>query len=81
MLRATDDGLVFEFLDENGEQLKPGSVADGTVEDLGDGRYREITSIETGDLESFATLRMRAFDCWNKTRFETVEIGMEEVNG
>ena len=81
MLRATDDGLVFEFLDENGERLKPGSVAGGTVEDLGDGRYREMETIETGDLASFATLRMRAFDCWNKTRFETVEIRMVEVDG
>ena len=81
MLSATDDGLVFEFVDENGEMLKPGSVADGGVEDLGDGRYREVESIETGDLASFATLRMRAFDCWNKTRFETVEIQMAEVNG
>ena len=80
MLSATDDGLVFEFVDENGEWLKAGSVADGGVEDLGDGRYREVESIETGDLASFATLRMRAFDCWNKTRFETVEIQMAEVN-
>ena len=81
LLSATDDGLVFEFVDENGEALKSGSVADGSVENLGDGRYREIESIETGDLESFATLRMRAFECWNKARFETVDIHMVEVNG
>lgn len=74
--KLMDDGLWFEFLDENGERMPGGGSGGGEVGDLGEGRYRQFGAI--GAMAELPdSITMRAFNCWDKTRYDTVTIDIQ----
>lgn len=85
-----DDGLWFEFIEPQKEidpalegefwqqRLTPGLSGGGMVQPLGEEQqptlYRQTETLGKNELHDIYTLR--AFDCWEKDRFETHEFVM-----
>lgn len=79
---VTDEGLWFEFIDPNSteteysaQRLKAGLTAMDTAGNA------DLTQVQEQDgslalSEKADTYTMRAYECWNKQRFETHEIHM-----
>lgn len=79
---ATDGGLWFEFIDpQSGEtefaaqRLTGGLSGSDSVADLGGGRYVQTQTLAKNELRDTYTLR--AYNCWEKTRYETHEFIMQ----
>lgn len=79
---ATDGGLWFEFIDpQSGEteysaqRLTDGLSCSDSVADLGGGRYVQTQTLAKNELRDTYTLR--AYNCWEKNRYETHEFIMQ----
>lgn len=79
---ATDGGLWFEFIDpQSGEtefaaqRLTGGLSGSDSVADLGGGRYVQTQTLAKNELRDTYTLR--AYNCWEKNRYETHEFIMQ----
>ena len=79
---ATDGGLWFEFIDpQSGEteysaqRLTDGLSGSSSVADLGGGRYVQTQTLAKNELRDIYTLR--AYNCWEKNRYETHEFIMQ----
>ena len=79
---ATDDGLWFEFIDPQStetayasQRLTGGLSGSDSVEDLGGGRYVKTETLAKNELRDTYTLR--AYNCWEKNRYETHEFIMQ----
>lgn len=79
---ATDDGLWFEFIDPQStetayasQRLTGGLSGSDSVEDLGGGRYVQTETLAKNELRDTYTLR--AYNCWEKNRYETHEFIMQ----
>ena len=79
---VTDEGLWFEFIDPNSTETEPFAqrlnAGLSTMDTTGN---QDLTKVQeqTGSLalsELRDTYTMRAYECWNKQRFETHEIHM-----
>ena len=77
----TDDGLWFEFNDPNSreeqpydQRLKAGFSGVGSVEPVDDTHFRQIGTLSLSEKADCYTLR--AYECWEKRRFDTHEIRM-----
>ncbi|MDR0858991.1 MAG: hypothetical protein LBN97_08175 [Oscillospiraceae bacterium] len=69
---ATDGGLTFELLDENGERID--TVGGGSS---GNG----ITEMTLGATADFSeTITIQAFNCWTKERYESVTMSENSIN-
>ena len=80
----TDDGLWFEFIDPNSreeqpydQRLKEGFSGVGSVEPVDDTHFRQIGTLSLSEKADCYTLR--AYECWEKRRFDTHEIRMKKV--
>ena len=83
---VTDEGLWFEFIDPNStetepsaQRLKAGLTAMDTAGNA------DLTQVQEQDgslalSEKADTYTMRAYECWNKQRFETHEIHMVKAD-
>ena len=76
LFAKTDDGLWFEFIDPDSTQQEPwaqrlasGLSGGGGMRSLDDAHYRQCETLALNELHDTYTLR--AFECWNKTRFDT----------
>lgn len=79
---ATDGGLWFEFIDpQSGEtayasqRLTGGLSGSSSVADLGGGRYVQTQTLAKNELRD--AYKLRAYNCWEKTRYETHEFVMK----
>lgn len=79
----TDDGLWFEFIDPNSreeqpydQRLKEGFSGVGSVEPVDDTHFRQIGTLSLSEKADRYTLR--AYECWEKRRFDTHEIRMKK---
>ena len=79
---ATDDGLWFEFIDPQStetayasQRLTGGLSGSDSVEDLGGGRYVQTETLAKNELRD--TYMLRAYNCWEKNRYETHEFIMQ----
>ena len=80
----TDDGLWFEFIDPNStetepyaQRLKDGFSRTGEVTPMDDTHFRQIGTLSLSEKADRYTLR--AYECWEKRRFDTHEIRMEKT--
>ena len=80
----TDDGLWFEFIDPNStetepyaQRLKDGFSRTGEVTPMDDTHYRQTGTLSLSEKADCYTLR--AYECWEKRRFDTHEIRMKKV--
>ena len=80
----TDGGLWFEFIDPESTADKPheqrlsdGPTGFGEVHGLNDTTFVQSDSLGMNELHSVYTLR--AYECWEKQRFDTHEIPVYEV--
>ena len=80
----TDDGLWFEFIDPNSreeqpydQRLKEGFSGARSVEPVDDTHFRQIGTLSLSEKADRYTLR--AYECWEKRRFDTHEIRMEKA--
>ena len=80
----TDDGLWFEFIDPNSreeqpydQRLKEGFSSMRSVEPVDDTHFRQIGTLSLSEKADRYTLR--AYECWEKRRFDTHEIRMKKV--
>lgn len=65
----TDDGLWFEFLDENGEAFPGGSTMGDSIERVDDTHFIQRGSL--GAMDSVPTrLTLQGYNCWEKNRYE-----------
>lgn len=70
---TTEDGVWFEFLDENGGALSGGVTRSGDITQLEDGSLVQSGSLAAqSELPEAVTLR--AYNCWTKERYETNEL-------
>ena len=79
----TDDGLWFEFIDPNStetepyaQRLKDGFSRTGEVTPMDDTHYRQTGTLSLDEKAERYTLR--AYECWEKRRFDTHEIRMKK---
>ena len=79
----TDDGLWFEFIDPNStetepyaQRLKDGFSRTGEVTPIDDTHYRQTGTLSLDEKADSYTLR--AYECWEKRRFDTHEIRMKK---
>ena len=79
----TDDGLWFEFIDPNStetepyaQRLKDGFSRRGEVTPMDDTHYRQTGTLSLDEKADCCTLR--AYECWEKRRFDTHEIRMKK---
>lgn len=79
----TDDGLWFEFIDPNStetepyaQRLKDGFSRTGEVTPMNDTHYRQTGTLSLDEKAERYTLR--AYECWEKRRFDTHEIRMKK---
>ena len=79
----TDDGLWFEFIDPNStetepyaQRLKDGFSRTGEVTPMDDTHFRQIGTLSLSEKADCYTLR--AYECWEKRRFDTHEIRMKK---
>ena len=80
----TDDGLWFEFIDPNStetepyaQRLKDGFSRRGEVTPMDDTHYRQTGTLSLDEKADCYTLR--AYECWEKRRFDTHEIRMKKA--
>lgn len=80
----TDDGLWFEFIDPNSreeqpydQRLKEGFSGARSVEPVDDTHFRQIGTLSLSEKADRYTLR--AYECWEKRRFDTHEIRMKKA--
>lgn len=80
----TDDGLWFEFIDPNStetepyaQRLKDGFSRTGEVTPMDDTHYRQTGTLSLDEKAERYTLR--AYECWEKRRFDTHEIRMKKA--
>ena len=80
----TDDGLWFEFIDPNStetepyaQRLKDGFSRTGEVTPMDDTHYRPTGTLSLDEKADCYTLR--AYECWEKRRFDTHEIRMKKA--
>lgn len=80
----TDDGLWFEFIDPNSreeqpydQRLKEGFSSMRSVEPVDDTHFRQIGTLSLSEKADRYTLR--AYECWEKRRFDTHEIRMKKA--
>lgn len=80
----TDDGLWFEFIDPNSreeqpydQRLKEGFSGARSVEPVDDTHFRQIGTLSLSKKADCYTLR--AYECWEKRRFDTHEIRMKKA--
>lgn len=80
----TDDGLWFEFIDPNStetepyaQRLKDGFSSRGEVALVDDTHYRQTGTLSLDEKADSYTLR--AYECWEKQRFDTHEIQMKKA--
>ncbi|MDR2902928.1 MAG: hypothetical protein LBU77_00225 [Clostridiales bacterium] len=75
---ATDDGLWFEFIDENGDRLPDGAAGGDSIKPIDESRERFI---QTWSLRAAETLpseiTLRGYNCWDKNRYEAHSFAME----
>ena len=81
---AEKDGLWFEFIDPNSreeqpydQRLKEGFSVVGSVEPVDDTHFRQIGTLSLSEKADRYTLR--AYECWEKRRFDTHEIRMKKA--
>ena len=79
----TDDGLWFEFIDPNSTETEPyaqrlndGFSRTGEVTPMDDTHYRQTGTLSLDEKADCYTLR--AYECWEKRRFDTHEIRMKK---
>ena len=79
----TDDGLWFEFIDPNStetepyaQRLKDGFSRTGETTPVDDTHYRQTGTLSLDEKADVYTLR--AYECWEKRRFDTHEIRMKK---
>ena len=82
--KKTDDGLWFEFIDPNSmetepyaQRLKDGFSRTGEVAPVDDTHYRQTGMLSLD--EKADTYTLRAYECWEKQRFDTHEIRMKKA--
>ena len=82
--KQTDDGLWFEFIDPNStaaepyaQRLKEGFSSTGEVAPVDDTHYRQTGTLSLDEKADSYTLR--AYECWEKQRFDTHEIQMKKA--
>ena len=80
----TDDGLWFEFIDPNStetepyaQRLKDGFSRRGETTPVDDTHYRQTGTLSLDEKADVYTLR--AYECWEKQRFDTHEIRMKKA--
>ena len=78
-----DDGLWFEFIDPDSreeqpydQRLKEGFSSMRSVEPVDDTHFRQIGTLSLSEKADRYTLR--AYECWEKRRFDTHEIRMKK---
>ena len=81
LFAKTDDGLWFEFIDPDSaasepweQRLSSGLTGGGGSFPLDGAHYRQRETLGLNELRGTYTLR--AYECWNKTRFDTHEFTM-----
>ena len=69
---ATDGGLWFEFVDENGERLPMGASAGGGsyAADESGTRFIQEDSLQAAEVLP-SQIILRGYNCWEKNRYET----------
>ena len=79
---VTDEGLWFEFIDPNSTEAEPSAqrlkAGSSNLDAAGNADLTQVQE-QSGTLalsELRDTYTMRAYECWNKQRFETHEIHM-----
>ena len=82
--KKTDDGLWFEFIDPDStasepyaQRLKDGFSRTGEVAPVDDTHYRQTGMLSLD--EKADTYTLRAYECWEKQRFDTHEIQMKKA--
>lgn len=82
--KQTDDGLWFEFIDPDStasepyaQRLKDGFSRTGEVAPVDDTHYRQTGTLSLD--EKADTYTLRAYECWEKQRFDTHEIRMKKA--
>ena len=82
--KKTDDGLWFEFIDPDSmetepyaQRLKDGFSRTGEVAPVDDTHYRQTGTLSLD--EKADTYTLRAYECWEKQRFDTHEIQMKKA--
>ena len=80
----TDDGLWFEFIDPNStetepyaQRLKDGFSRTGETTPVDDTNYRQTGTLSLDEKADVYTLR--AYECWEKQRFDAHEIRMKKA--
>lgn len=75
---AMDSGLWFEFLDDNGKRMADGATGTGSIEALDDSQARFIQKTNLQAAQNLpATVTLRAYNCWDKVRYETHSFEMQ----
>ncbi len=70
---VASDSLWFEYLDANGNRLADGITGIGSTEQTEDGGFVQKTSLAA--METLPdSITVRAFDCWEKTRFGSITL-------
>lgn len=78
--KKTNDGLFFEFIDPNKtgdaweQRLTDGLSGGGGVYQIDETHYQQRGTLGRNELHETYTLR--AYECWEKERFETFEVKM-----
>lgn len=74
-LDSVEDGLWFEFLDESGQRMGGGATGRDSVR-MYEGGYLQKGSL--GAVKEIPdSLTLRAYNAWEKQRYETVEVAIE----
>lgn len=80
-----EDSLWFEFIDPDSPETLPalqrldsGFSGSGSIEVIGEGRIRQSETLGINELRSEYTLR--AYDAWEKTRYESRTFVMQEAS-
>lgn len=66
----TDDGLWFEFLDENGDRLPDGASSGGSAEAVDENHFIQKVSLQASETLPGGII-LRGYNCWEKNRYET----------
>ena len=82
--KQTDDGLWFEFIDPDStasepyaQRLKDGFSRAGEVAPMDETHFRQTGMLSLD--EKADTYTLRAYECWEKQRFDTHEIQMKKA--
>lgn len=70
--RLTDDGLWFEYLDENGNIIGSGALGGGSIGPIDESTLRSRQTDSLAAMDALPdTVTLRAYNCWTKERYET----------